>query len=96
MTDVDALVLRVLAERHDQHVQGLIDALHHIESMGPMEEPKPQKGSDSDPLLAYEDGEADALWRVAEYARDALAEFDAFVDTASVEAKLRKMKEARG
>ena len=80
MTDVDILVRRVLAERHDQHVQGLIDALHHIESMGPTKEPKPQPGSDRDVLLAYEDGEADALWRVAEYARDALAEFDTFID----------------
>lgn len=86
MTDIDTLVRRVLAERHDQHVQGLIDALHHIESMGPTKEPKPQKGSDSDPLLAYEDGEADALWSVAEYARDALAKFDTFAE----------MKEARG
>jgi hypothetical protein len=68
----ERIVCQVLAHRESKAVEALLEALRHIDSIGPEKEPRPQKGSDSDPLLAWEDGHNDGLWEAAKTARDAL------------------------
>jgi len=71
-----ALVDRCLREHRERKIRALVDALESIADSGPDNEPKPQKGSDHDVLLAYEDGYADASYERAETARDALLDWE--------------------
>lgn len=73
---VSDLVERCLTEHREKKITALVDALASIADSGPDNEPKPQKGSDHDVLLAYEDGYADAAYLAAEKARDALADWN--------------------
>ena len=72
----DELASRCLAELRNKKIQALVDALEDIAENGPEKEPRPQRGSDRDVLLAYEDGYADASYTQAELAREALADWE--------------------
>lgn len=72
----DELAARCLAELREKKVQALVRALRNIADDGPEKEPVTQKGSDEDVLLAYEDGYADASYRMAEMARAALIDWE--------------------
>lgn len=72
-TNTATIVSRCLAERTERAIEGLLDTLTTIAESGSEKEPRRQKGADTDPLLAYEDGFADAAYQAAEHAREALA-----------------------
>lgn len=76
MADLDDLVCRCLAERREAAVQRLVNALESIAADGPEKQPKMQPGADSDVLLAYEDGVAEASFAAADKARRALAAWE--------------------
>ena len=76
MLALDNLISRCIAERRERAIQRLVAALDAISGDGPEKKPKAQPGSDRDPLLAYEDGVADASFSAARTARAALAEWD--------------------
>lgn len=78
MIDTQTIVERCLSERREKAVEALLRALQDIASDGPAKKPRPQAGSDRDPLLAYEDGYADASYSAAEAARLAIEAWEAF------------------
>lgn len=75
MSGITALVERCLAERREKKIEALVEALRSIADDGPEKEPRPQKGSDSDVLLAWEDGYAEAAYELAKKARGALGDW---------------------